>query len=175
MKRKLVINLPSLVKTKEFSPTGLQIQVLCAFLDGMREENNPSPRQILIALGRAAENWYGWQKKPDFLNWWNKALEEHFGGHGLTEVHSAIFRRATQNSAQDAKLFIERFDPKYKPTIGTEHTFPGIQPPEDIEAAVERSKARVVQAKQLAAGELPPEPTVPINQEDESSKDEQDK
>ena len=156
MGRRITVKLPSLVGTVEFQPTGLQIQVLCAYLEALANRERlgtVSPTDILASLGRDKSNWYHWIKKPEFMTWWNQAVEEYFSGHGLNEVHQAIFKRAITNSPTDAKMFLERFDKDYKPATAQEHTFPGIRPPDakpsdaEIQAAIERSKARAKQVQ----------------------------
>lgn len=151
MSRKLTIKLPSLVGTQEYEPTGLQIQVLCAYIEAINAEEQAEPIRLLKAMGKAPTNWYNWLKKKGFIEWWNKAIQEYFTGHGLSEVHSAIYRRALGNSSQDAKIYLERFDKEYKPTTKEEHSFPGLRPPEDAQAAIERSKERT---KKLVASEV---------------------
>jgi len=139
--RRLVINLPSLVATKEFEPTGLQIQTLCGFLSAINDIEDVSPLKVLTSLGRANTNWYNWIKTKGFLEWWNTAVEEYFSGQGLKEVHKSIYRNALGNSAQDRKLFLERFDGDYKPASKVElEAYPGHRPPD---GAIERSKARI--------------------------------
>jgi len=142
MSRKLTIKLPIIVGTQEYEPTGLQIQVLCAYIEAINAKEQAEPIRLLKAMAKAPTNWYNWLKKNGFMQWWNQAIEEYFTGHGLSEVHSAIYRRALGNSSQDAKIFLERFDKEYKPTTREERTFPGLEPPEDIPGAIERSKER---------------------------------
>lgn len=142
MSRTLTIRLPSLVGTKEFRPTGLQIQCLCGFIESLVVNKEQEPTKILTGLGRADTNWYGWLKKDGFLDWWNQAIEEYFTGHGLREVHKAVYRRALGNSPQDAKTYLDRFDKDFKPATKEEHSFPGLEPPKDLPGALERSKER---------------------------------
>jgi len=159
------IALPSLLSTQEFEPSGLMIKTLCAYLESIRKSTGQvvTPQQIIVELGHDRTNWYNWQKKPLFTKWWSQSCEEFHQKTGLYNVHSAIYRRAIDNSPQDAKMYLDRFDPNYKPATAQEHRFPGIAPPEDIAGAVERSKARAKaltgsqdsrEAPQQAAGEL---------------------
>lgn len=80
---------------------------------------------------------------------------EYHKHSGLANVYSAMLRRACDNSPQDAKLFLERFDDDYKPATSQEHRFPGLRPPDgDVEAAVERSRKRaeaITQGQELVA------------------------
>ena len=63
----------------------------------------------------------------------------------MSEVHKSIYNNALGNSQADRKLFLERFDTDYKPTIKTEHDFNiGQRPPED---AINRSKERIKQVE----------------------------
>ena len=141
-KTRLYVKLPSMVGTKEFEPTGLQIQTLCGYLSAINGIDNISPLDVLTSLGRATTNWYNWIRKPAFLTWWNRAIEEYFTGHGLKEVHRSIYRNALGNSAQDRKLFLERFDAEYKPTTKTEiDAYPGHRP--EPEEAIARSNERI--------------------------------
>jgi len=142
--RDISITLPSLLSTQEFEPSGLMIKTLCAYLEGIRTGNGQmvSPQQIIVELGHDRTNWYYWNKKPLFTKWWSQSCEEFHQKTGLYSVHSAIYRRAIDNSPQDAKMYLDRFDPNYKPATAQEVSFPGIVPPEGIDGAVQRSKAR---------------------------------
>ena len=140
----ITIALPSLLSTQEFEPSGLMIKTLCAYLESIRKSNGQTvtPQQIIVELGHDRTNWYNWQKKQLFTKWWSQSCEEFHQKTGLYNVHSAIYRRAIDNSPQDAKMYLDRFDPNYKPATAQEHSFAGVVPPEDIAGAVERSKAR---------------------------------
>ena len=142
----MTIQLPSLVGTQEFTPSGLMIKTLCAYLQALQDDSVKSPIQILSSLGSSKQNWYNWQVKDGFAQWWTRACAEYHENIGLSHVHAAIYRRAVGNSPQDAKLHLERFDKQYKPTTGTEVKFPGIAPPEDLQGALERSKARQIES-----------------------------
>ena len=142
MSRKLTVKLPSLVGTQEFEPTGLQIQVLCAFLEALNDGQQVEAISLLDAMGKAKTNWYNWLKKEGFIQWWNRAIEQYFSGYGICEVHAAIYRNALGNSAQDRKLYLERFDKDYKPTSKTEiKAHIGRRPPDTL-AAIEESEAK---------------------------------
>ena len=147
----LTIQLPSLVGTQQFIPSALMIRVLCSYLQAQELNKPQSAIQILKKLGNNVSNWYLWQKKDGFTDWWNRACADYHTNIGLSSVYGAIHRRATGNSPQDAKLYLERFDKDYKPTTGQEHTFPGIAPPDKAEEAVERSRQRAEQRKQIAS------------------------
>ena len=71
MGRNITIKLPSLVGTEQFQPTGLQAQVLCAYLESMancERLDAVSPKDILASLKRDKSHWYHWIKKTGFLN-----------------------------------------------------------------------------------------------------------
>lgn len=149
--KSLTIQLPSLIGTKKFTASGLMIKTLCAYLIGLSNSSNLSTLQILEELGCSKQNWYNWQRKEGFVEWWIKTIKDYHTTIGLSQVHSAVLRRAVGNSPQDAKTFLERFDPEYKPATTREHTFAGIMPPESvpggIDGAVERSKANAERFK----------------------------
>jgi hypothetical protein len=143
MSRKLTVKLPSLVGTQEYDPTGLQIQVLCAFLETVNRGQQADPISLLAAMGKAKTNWYNWAKKEGFMSWWNRAIDEYFSGHGIREVHASVYRNALGNSAADRKLYLERFDEGYKPVSRTEiEAYAGRRPPDAAEAR-ERNRKRV--------------------------------
>lgn len=144
----LIIQLPSLVGTQEFTPTGLMIKTICAYLLAFERDEFVLPYKILEKLGASNKNWYNWLKKDGFIKWWNRACGDYHADIGLGRIHVAIYRRALGNSSQDAKLYLERFDKDYKPTTGKEHTFPGLEPPADLPGAIERSRER---AKMVAS------------------------
>ncbi len=68
-------------------------------------------------LGISRQAIWNWNKTPAFMRWWKKEREIHFKSL-LDRVHAKAFQRATGKGAgnvQDAKLFMERFDPDYIP------------------------------------------------------------
>ena len=142
----LTIQLPSLVGVQEFTPSGLMIKTLCAHLQAAESDKIKSAIQILSSLGSSKQNWYNWQKKEGFTQWWKKACSDFHANIGLVNVHNAIYRRALSNSPQDAKIYVERFDDEYKPTIKTEH---GLDEPGSraVLDAIARSRARAVQGR----------------------------
>lgn len=145
--QRLIVKLPAMVGTQSFTPSYVMIETLCAYLQVKDNNKVMSPIQILKANHRSINNWYKWQKKEGFAEWWLDRQVEYHKRIGLPAVHRALHRYALGNSPQDRKLYLERFDPDYKPTTGTEHTFPGLPPPEDLDVAVERSKARAVDSE----------------------------
>lgn len=159
----IAIALPSLIATQEFEPTAMMIKVLSVYLESIKNTKNNegkslTPPQILEKIGHNRRNWYNWTAKPLFAEWWSKACVEFFSKTGLYNVHSAIYRRAIDNSPQDAKMYLDRFDPNYKPATAQEHSFAGVIPPEDIAGAVERSKARGEAMQGLAKVDIDPKP-----------------
>ena len=79
-----------------------------------------TPQQILKSIGKSDVNWYVWQQKPLFKQWWSMACADAMKATVLPQVHKAIARRALTDSSADAKLFLERFDQEYKPTTKQE-------------------------------------------------------
>lgn len=139
-KHRLIMRLPAMVKSGNYEPSGTQIIVLCAYLQSLDAAEFKKPTQILKDLDKSPDNWNKWQRRDGFIDWWNGACEEYHKSIGLSSVHSHMLRRALQESPQDAKLFMERFDPKYKPKQSVEH-YPGQQPPEGPETGVEAIQA----------------------------------
>jgi len=155
MGKRIELKLSSLVATEEFQPSGLMIKTLCAYLESSADDELLTPYQLLEKMGHDKSNWYQWLKKPLFVKWWNKAAADYHSTEGLPNVHKAIYRNALKSgNPSDRKLYLERFDPEYKPATAREHTFPGIMPPESvpggIEGAVERSKANAERFKKQA-------------------------
>ena len=139
----LTIQLPSLVATKEFVPTGLMIRTLCAYLQVIENDELKSPTKILSELKHSTHNWYNWHQLEGFRQWWNKAVSDYHSNTGLTGVYCAIYRRAKKDSSADAKLYLERFDDEYKPTSVRElDVYPGRRPA-DKTKAVENSRKRI--------------------------------
>lgn len=135
--------LPTLLGTDDYTPTILQCQLLLTFIND--NEDNLSPGKVLKRIGHHYSQWYMWKKhKPKFIIWWNQCLNSAFTGEHLTTVWNAVYRRACENSPQDAKLFVERHDKAYKPTTAQEqrHTFAGYVPNESAKELAERSRAR---------------------------------
>lgn len=139
---RLIVKLPAMVGTTEFNPTGLMLETLCTYLQVSALTSVMTPLMVLKANGHSKQNWYDWEKKEGFSEWWSAAQDEYHSRLGLSDVYKAILRRALGTSPQDAKLYLERFDKKYKPTTVEERMFPGLKPPEEIQGAIERSRAR---------------------------------
>lgn len=147
---KLTVKLPSLVSSKEFEPSGLMIRTLIVFLHCLEEaKETQSPTDCLKAQGKDKSNWYKWQAKEGFNLWWTKNIETFHTSTGLSRVHNSLYQAALMpGGATDRKLYLERFDKDYKPATSQEYTFPGLRPPDDTQAAIERSRER---ARQVAS------------------------
>lgn len=82
-------------------------------------------RAMTAILEGAGLSWKWYYEKfttdPESVAWFN-AQREKFFGERVLNVWDAVYARACGDSTQDAKLFVERFDPKYKPETGTRHT-----------------------------------------------------
>ena len=132
----MTMQLPSLVGCAEFVPTGLMIQTLCVYLQSFTNKENKSAIKILKETGHSTRNWYNWiYSKPGFIDWWNKVIADYHANYGLSDVYNAIYREALKNSAQDRKLYLERFDDKYRPKSEQEiKASVGRRPPDSIEA-----------------------------------------
>jgi len=154
------MQLPTLVGTAEFTPTGLMVQTLSKYLLSLCNTERKSAIMILSEDGHSKQNWYNWiYRKPGFMTWWNKVITDYHANYGLADVHNAIYRRAIGNSPQDAKMFLERFDDDYRPTSKTEMELtPGMRPP-DLKDSQARSEAKrkavlVEELKALPAQDL---------------------
>ncbi len=113
----LTIQLPSLVGVQEFIPSSLMIRILCSYLQAQELDKPKSAIQLLKEFGNNRSNWYFWLKKDGFTDWWNRACADYHTNIGLSSVYTAIHRRATGSSPQDAKLYLERFDKDYMPNM----------------------------------------------------------
>lgn len=125
----LTVQLPSLIGTQEFTPTGLMIKVLCVYLQALEKQEDKSALQILSSLGSSKQNYYNWLKKEGYTEWWDKAVADFHSNIGLAGVYNAIYRRAKGNSPTDAKLYLERFDKDYRPATVREHKIEPLKPP----------------------------------------------
>ena len=99
----------------DFSPTRQMIQTFVQFV---KSDGTKSPAQVLRddVSGNYGQ-WYNWLSRyPKFDQWWESNLERVGKGTCLQQVHRAIARRACKDSPQDAKMYLERFDKKYKPS-----------------------------------------------------------
>ena len=144
--------LPKMFGVEGFQPTARMIEFAYAYRHmlekvGLDEDMHVvSPAQLCRdGLGFSQSLYYKWQKKEGFQKWLQKVLNDWFGTTGLQSVYSAMYRRALQNSPQDAKMLLERFDREYKPQTSTEHKLAGIRPPDEQteQQAIEASKQRV--------------------------------
>jgi len=132
----LVKNLPAIIGIAEFKPTGTMIEMICHYLQNAAEGHPKTPLQILKELGHSKQNWYDWHKRKEgFADWFNTVITEYHSRFGLHDVYNAIYREALKNSAQDRKLYLERFDDKYRPKSEQEiKASVGRRPPDSSEA-----------------------------------------
>lgn len=140
----IIVTLPSLVRVANFNPTAKMLQVISKYLQILAVNPLIKPTDIVKQSKDCSLNtWYTWQKKPGFCRWFDEAVTEYFESSGLTCVHKRIYERAMDNSPQDSKLMLERFDRKYKPQQRLEHVV-GHEPPEDNQqgAVAARSEER---------------------------------
>lgn len=142
-KKNVKITLPSLLGTKEFTPTVIMQKFALAFMQNLEA----SPNQVLKKLGHSEQLIYQWRAKPGFRQWLNMVTDDYMGSMGLAQVKKAAFREALKHSAQDRKLLLERYDPEYKPQSALDvNAYPGRRPPdEDINKVIERNKKRLEQ------------------------------
>ena len=106
------IVIPTLISTTEFQPTPVMQKFVIAYIS---DKEGLSPNQILKSLGHSEQLWYQWKAKPQFLPWLQRVANDYLGTVVLIDVHKAVYREAIRNSAQDRKLYLERFDADYKP------------------------------------------------------------
>ena len=128
---------------EDFVPTPLMCKLLVVFV----EDNESREPKIVLRdeLGSGTNLWYMWRKNnPGFIKWWNTCLESVYSGFGVPEVWKAVRNRAVNHSDAAAKLFIERFDTKYKPTTAQEqrHSFAGYKPGFTTAELAEKSRQR---------------------------------
>jgi len=141
-KNKLIDRIPPLIGIHEFRPTQRMIEFVWTWAKLLEKCVN---EQEIMAVtpyivckhlcGFAESTYYNWRKKPSFQMWLNAVLNDFHKTVHLQTVWSSILRRATANSPQDAKLWIERWDDGYKPTTTTEHKISGIRPPDAVSEA----------------------------------------
>ncbi len=136
--------------SNEFSPSALMAQTLAEYIT---QEDNLLPHQILKKNGRARENWYIWSKRKGFLDWWNGVIDGVFSKQRLGDLYSALYRRGLSNDTAAAKVFLQRYDPKYteRSQQDIRGVFAGYEP-------TEAQDSRERQRKALAVVEALPEP-----------------
>jgi hypothetical protein len=136
-----VDSIRALLGNDDYIPTILQCRLFLAFIDDSEER---SPQVILRDdLGSGTNLWYMWCKgTPGFNKWWNTCLESVYSGFRLNEVWRAMIRRAKQNSPQDAKMVLERFDTQYKPTTAQERIYSVAPLPDQDQAALAESSRK---------------------------------
>lgn len=145
-KNRIQVVVPALIDTKEFHPTYVMQKVLLTHLAemGSRDcEELTNPPKILTALGHDRSNWYKWKVMKGFNEWWQTAIEEELRGDTLSKVHVNLARLAmTHRDSSTIKLYLERFDDEYKPSLRQVHSLDrGYPPPMDIEEALAISRA----------------------------------
>ena len=184
-KRKLSVNLPVILGSTDYQPTGLMIKTLAVYLTALEGGEEVAEYDALVAAsGKQGKRgytslWYQWCKKPGFLRWWNEAKAEYHATINLSRVHDTLFRCARKpigTHSADRKTYLERFDKDYKPQHAEEHRFPGIMPPDEIETRAERSRARARQfaAKNVESKEVESSnSTTPHSQDEPETKDSQ--
>ena len=142
---RVTITLPSLVGSKEFAPSGLMMQTLCAYLDLLPSNPDILPIHVLKQLNHNSNNWYHWQKKRDFKTWWCRAIGDYMEQAGLARVHKALYVNAlTPGGSTDRKTYYDRWDKDFKPATQMENTVTGVAPPDDLQIALERSQQRTL-------------------------------
>jgi hypothetical protein len=129
--KKLLTIIPTLVQDGDFKPTALMIQFMVTYLQVLTKDPHITPYEC-IKHSRlcSVQSLYDWQKKPGFEAWLNKCHTEYFSTTGLTKVHKRVYETALDNSSADRKLYLERFDPGYKPQSGQTLSLTGYVPPE---------------------------------------------
>lgn len=130
--------LQRLLGSPDYTPTALQVRFTMAFIN---DKSGMSPTALLRAMGNDDSNWYYWlADHKGFKNWFDSVVYGALTTDGLRAVHRAMYREALKDSAQDRKLFLQRFDKDYaeRSTSDSTHTFKGFVPP--ASEAVQQSK-----------------------------------
>jgi hypothetical protein len=138
MAKKVTIKQPSLVGNTEFTPTAAMIRFALAYA----QQLDVAPTRILKNLGYSPALWTQWNAKQKFKTYLQQAVAEIMGTGGLAEVYRAIKREALKHSAQDRKLYLERFDSEYRPAkeLALSATTAGRRPPD--QEAIDASEAK---------------------------------
>ena len=151
-KEEAIDGLQELLGFGSYKPTALQAK-LC-YADIHQNPEGLSPTRLLTKLGYCRNNWYVWQgRDPAFIEWFDSVVHSALPSDALRNVHRAMYSEALKGTAQDRKLFLQRFDKGYKPKSSSDstHTFKGFIPPDDV--GVARSKER--QKRFLAGSDRP--------------------
>ncbi|MHC4637816.1 MAG: hypothetical protein ACYTBV_10000 [Planctomycetota bacterium] len=112
-KNRIQVVVPALIDTKEFHPTCVMQKVLLTHLAEMGDRDCEELTNPPKILTALGHDRSNWYK-------W------------------------TQRDSSTIKLYLERFDNEYKPSLRQVHSLDqGQPPPEDVEAAIARSRARI--------------------------------
>jgi hypothetical protein len=121
---------------RNFNPTPLMLDFINIYLRSAYENNGvfkPPTKIFSEDLGRPLTNWYSWQKKPGFTQWFLDQRNRYHCTVGVADVHDAILKNALADSAADRKLHLERFDPAYKPKNEQSFVFVGSKPRDEVD------------------------------------------
>ncbi len=128
----IIVAMPTMLLDAEFRPTQNMGIFMAAYLQALVLQPDIKPLQVISKTHIiSVQQYYIWRKKAGFQAWIDRCVTEFFEHSGLTRVHTRIYETACDNSAQDRKLFLERFDAKYRPTQGLEHSVLGQAPPDN--------------------------------------------
>jgi hypothetical protein len=143
----------------EFEPTGSHLALLGALSEG---HGLDSAAEIAEAAGLARSTAYGILADPAACSWLSSRLSGRVASR-LGLVHARLFHLAmTSRSPAAIRLFLERFDPDYKPAaeeiarvaagaVNAQFNFLQSMSPEELAAFVEQKRQRVLGATVLPA------------------------
>lgn len=134
--RKLKLTFSPLLGDNDFTPTGLQIRFMQIWAK-RQESGSPASVGTVIRedMGHKRSLWQYWKKNPKFMKWFQAINESYHTSTGLCDVHNAIYNNAVKSSPQDRKLYLERFDDKYKPQTSQSVSFVGSRPLDNVPSA----------------------------------------
>lgn len=141
-KKAIHIQASAILGDKVFTPSAFQLQFTQIYLQVIAGGQIPRPTTILKEMGRNTANFYIWSKNPKFMKWFLACKEEFHASRGLAEVHTATYTHALKESPADRKLYLERFDEKYKPTVKQQISFVGSRPDDDMDEEQIREQSR---------------------------------
>ena len=94
--------------------------------------------------------WFYESFQPDeqAVAWFNAQQERMFNSRCM-DVYNALYYQALEGNPQAAKIFVERFDPKYRPESGMKHTIEVRMRPDDPADRMARLRERLAPAPAL--------------------------
>ena len=123
----------------KFKPTAKMLAMLQAY---MLLEPREVPTNVALAMAAGVHRCtvWEWQQNPTFREWWIGEVRKYTSSR-VERIWGSMYQAAVGGDVSAAKLYIERFDPDYKPVKKTEqevtHVLPELESMDGGRRAVE--------------------------------------